>query len=444
MSVGSRGGGGGSSGVSARRSISSVFQLLLKLCTMVCEHLWTACIALLTTATMLYVSSTIRLGHYGGGKRLASGTAPSHQSQQYSALSQIKVTRTSSKDVLTRFAGGRAYDQISHHKRSPSAPSPRGLQNMNNKCYQNCVLTALMCVDSVWHMDRFEGSQCPLLAARVLELMRLARSGAPQCEVDDAQSRYFSSMDECDMPAQMTEGAICHLYGLCNGNQQDAYDFVNDLVHSLGGKWNHTVRSSSTIDSLFEFKKQSRWAPADPRGDRDQRRAKFGDSLGYFKFMEFYPPDAAHSSVQSLIDESVAWTSKTNNEDPADRFWQEALIEVGSVLAIWIKRFAGVGVQATSTKFNDAELVLNESIAIPLWKKSTPQMANFRLVSICEHSGGTLTGGHYTSTGSINKSWWKFDDARVMPVPRPETSHLAQILFYQRVDRLACEPARSI
>ena len=311
---------------------------------------------------------------------------------------------------------------------SEPAMKPKGLQNLGNKCYQNCVLTALMCVDEIVEVVKFEGAQCSPLAESVQAVLSLARSGSTQQDIDMSLDIYFTSLNQCRKLASMTHQSFSTQYGLSNASQQDAYDFFIDLISSLGGVDDTTRRDYSTLGRLLDIKMRKNWAPESPHmpHERNVSGERRSDVVHYLKLLQINPPDQYCSSVQQLVDGSLGWEKNENAQASThQRFMQDTVLDVGSVLVISVKRFVDVDAIGTSTRFVDTPLHLTKLLNVPLHDqrsgKPTGQIAKFKLVSFCEHSGGDLRGGHYTSKGRIDGKWWKFDDANVTALDGPET-----------------------
>jgi hypothetical protein len=278
-----------------------------------------------------------------------------------------------------------------------------------------------------------------------MHLMRLARNGASQTDVNVAQTEYFLGLCGCSEAAvmQFPRRPISEQYGYHNGTQQDASWFLNDLLFCLGGGKDANIRSNTTMGDLFDIKTGLNWAPIDRNAlgtaSVNEYGVKAGDTTTYRKLLEIDAPNRYRSSVQELFSGALGWQQSDREEEyrePDQDFWRMTIVQPGKVLAIVVRRFSGETTHWTSVAVNRGALRLDEYIDVPIHEESgrnASSSAKFRLVSICEHAGDTLEGGHYTSMGRIGERWWKFDDDHVTALDtRPRSSSGAYILFYQR------------
>jgi len=125
-----------------------------------------------------------------------------------------------------------------------------------------------------------------------------------------------------------------------------------------------------------------------------------------------------------------------------------------TVLALSLKRYATTTGNRSFSKNAIPVRFGRELDMRPFLSQATADgidSAKYRLVAVAEHSGSTLSGGHYTATACSAKdgaSWSHFNDSLVTPLPSgpstTATASSAYMLFFRRAELPSALPPAAL
>jgi ubiquitin C-terminal hydrolase len=130
------------------------------------------------------------------------------------------------------------------------------------------------------------------------------------------------------------------------------------------------------------------------------------------------------NNATTLYDCLDAFTEQENIEDKMLK--KTMLYRLPKILVIQLSRFTNN--LRKINKFIDYPKTLNMS----KYTSSSNVEKRYSLYAVCNHYG-SMGGGHYTASASVNGKWYNFNDSMVSPISEV-VSAAGYILFYRRLD----------
>lgn len=372
---------------------------------------------------------------------------------------------------------------------------PRGMTNINNSCYMNAVLQALVSLPQFYHLMKklgkisLDNEEYPLTNkfVRLVNEFQTMKTNRPQSgkEGEKKERKYFiNASNEQLVPNYIVDYVQQSSTNLEDafllGVQHDAHEFLTLILQRLHDELKKTEtslgrkspspnkkknkKSESTEESsepTTETTTTEEWKEVGKKNKSNpMREHEMGDNSAISRTfagkMKSFVQKQGESKGSSVVepffslhlpikDENIkgvkfALREMTKEENVSDKNAKSSIYQLPKVLLLHLRRFdfsATEGVHKISKRIRfDYELSIDEKVVPNIKSISGKSSLKYRLASVICHHGKDATSGHYSTYIQHGcGKWIHIDDTRVTVVSLQHVlDQQAYILAYVQDD----------